>query len=69
MVKISVVYHSGFGHTAPQARAVVDGAKSVTGAEVHLIRAEDVDRHWDVLNSSDAIVFGSPTYRERSPDR
>ena len=62
---ISVVYHSGYGHTAKVANAVADGAKS-TGAnvEVHAIDAEGnlSDAAWSKLDSSDAIIMGTPTY-------
>jgi multimeric flavodoxin WrbA len=60
-MKVAVVYHSGYGHTAEQAKAIVRGASSVAGTEVKLISvAEEVS--WDELASADAIIFGSPTY-------
>jgi len=62
MVSIAVVYHSGFGHTAQQAQAVVTGIESVKGAIPHLISVETVDQHWDTLAQADAIIFGAPTY-------
>ncbi len=62
MSKISIVYHSGYGHTQKQAEAVRDGAAANTNDEVHLIPVDDVDEHWDTLDASDAIIFGSPTY-------
>ncbi|MER7572837.1 flavodoxin family protein [Streptomyces sp. NPDC126514] len=59
---VSIAYHSGYGHTAVLAEAVRSGA-SDAGAEVHLINvAEITDEQWTVLDGSDAIVFGSPTY-------
>lgn len=60
MKKISVVYHSGYGHTARQAEAVAAGAK----AELIAINAEGniSDAEWTILDQSDAIIFGSPTY-------
>ncbi|MBS1720949.1 MAG: flavodoxin family protein [Armatimonadetes bacterium] len=57
---ISVVYHSGYGHTAVVANKVQEGLASVEGVEARLFSVDDVD--WDVLNASDAIVFGAPTY-------
>jgi multimeric flavodoxin WrbA len=60
-MKIAVVYHSGYGHTAEQAKAVARGAKSVAGAEVKLISVAD-EAPWAELESADAIIFGSPTY-------
>ncbi|QSY50886.1 flavodoxin family protein [Streptomyces griseocarneus] len=59
---VSIAYHSGFGHTAVLAEAVRAGAAD-TGATVHLINvAEITDEQWELLDASDAIVFGSPTY-------
>lgn len=62
MTRVSIVYHSGSGHTARLAEAVARGAESVSGTTVHLISVEDVDEHWDTLDQSDAIIFGCPTY-------
>lgn len=61
-VRVSVVYHSGYGHTRVQARAVHRGAAGVAGVDAELIDVEDVEAHWDDLDSADAIVFGTPTY-------
>ena len=61
MIKVAVVYHSGYGHTKKQAEAVVSGA-SAAGAKVQLISVADVDAHWDDLAQADAIIFGAPTY-------
>ena len=60
--KITIVYHSGFGHTEVQANAVGDGARSVDGTEVSIIKAEDAADQLELLDQADAIVFGSPTY-------
>ena len=59
---ISIVHDSGWGHTARQARSVAEGARGVAGAEVQLIAVSEGAIPWDVLEASDAIVFGSPTY-------
>jgi multimeric flavodoxin WrbA len=59
---ISIVYDSGWGHTARQAESVADGARRVADAEVRLIAVSEAPIPWDVLEASDAIVFGSPTY-------
>lgn len=59
---ISVIYHSGLGHTSFQAKAVRDGAASVSGTDVDLVFAADVDDNWDRLHASDALIFGCPTY-------
>ena len=68
---ISIVYHSGSGHTTEMAEAVAKGAASVEEIKVNLLTIEGnqiVDGRWqneivmEQLNSSDAIIFGSPTY-------
>jgi NAD(P)H dehydrogenase (quinone) len=70
MATVSVVYHSGIGHTANLAEALARGASS-TGVTVHAHRITDsqiADGRWHdeaimaSLGSSDAIVFGSSTY-------
>ncbi|MGK5636978.1 flavodoxin family protein [Streptomyces sp. URMC 126] len=59
---VSVAFHSGYGHTAVVAEAVRAGAAE-TGATVHLIEVDKItDEQWALLDASDAIVFGSPTY-------
>lgn len=59
---VSIAYHSGYGHTAVVAEAVRAGAAD-TGATVHLIKVDEItDAEWALLDESDAIVFGSPTY-------
>lgn len=59
---VSLAYHSGYGHTAVIAEAVRTGAVEA-GAEVHLIKVDEItEEQWAVLDRSDAIVFGSPTY-------
>ncbi len=62
MKKISIVYHSGYGHTLKQAEAVREGAKTVKNTGVDFINVADVDENWDKLAEADAIIFGSPTY-------
>jgi len=62
MVKIAVVYHSGYGHTARQAQAVADGASGIAGVRVQLVSVEHVEQHWRNLDDTDAIIFGTPTY-------
>lgn len=59
---ISVIYDSGYGHTAKQAQAVAEGVRRVPGAEVQLIAVADGPVSWETLEASDAIIFGSPTY-------
>lgn len=61
-VKVSVVYHSGFGHTKKVAESVAEGARSNPNAEVLLIEVGEVGKYWDELDNSDAIIMGAPTY-------
>jgi NAD(P)H dehydrogenase (quinone) len=58
--RISIVFHSGYGHTRQVALAVAEGA----GASLVEIGADgQLEPHdWERLAESDAIVFGSPTY-------
>jgi multimeric flavodoxin WrbA len=62
MKSIAIVYHSAHGHTEHIARRIREGAMSVNGFLVDLLRAEDVTRAPDALNAYDGIVLGSPTY-------
>ncbi|MER5428800.1 flavodoxin family protein [Streptomyces sp. NPDC002588] len=49
-------------HTVVLAEAVRAGAVDA-GAEVHLIKVDEItEDQWALLDGSDAIVFGSPTY-------
>lgn len=63
--KITVVYHSGYGHTEVVAQAVERGAEEA-GANVALIKIGTdgtvADNAWQLLEASDAIIFGAPTY-------
>jgi multimeric flavodoxin WrbA len=58
---VVVLYHSGHGHTAAMADAVLRGALSVPGVRAQAIRAEDAEAHWAELDAADAIIFGAPT--------
>ena len=66
MSRVTVVYHSGYGHTKNQAEAVLAGIDSVEGVGSRFlpITSEGTLTHseWEALDQSDAIVFGSPTY-------
>ena len=61
-VKIVVVYHSGYGHTARIAEAVARGAAAIRGASVELVTAEEAPSRWGILDGADAIIMGAPTY-------
>ncbi|MEW1638869.1 flavodoxin family protein [Streptomyces sp. NPDC093801] len=59
---VSIAYHSGYGHTAVVAEAVRAGA-AAAGATVHVVKVDAItEAEWALLDASDAIVFGSPTY-------
>ncbi len=66
MKTISIVYHSGYGHTTNQAKGVADGIASLDGVTAHLVSidqdGEITQADWSSLDHADAIVFGSPTY-------
>ncbi|WP_420473514.1 flavodoxin family protein [Noviherbaspirillum sp. ST9] len=62
MKKLAVIYHSAHGHTEHIARQVLEGARSVTNTDVHLLKAEDLAKAPDVLLDYDGYLLGSPTY-------
>ncbi|MFI5718872.1 flavodoxin family protein [Nocardia sp. NPDC051750] len=62
MGSIGVIYDSGYGHTAAQARAVGEGAASLPGIDVALYFAEEVGADPRQLDDCDALIFGTPTY-------
>jgi len=62
-VRVSVVYHTGYGKTGSLARAVARGAGSVDDVSVRLLDVTRLDDDgWSALDAADAIIFGSPTY-------
>lgn len=65
-IKACVVFHSGYGHTAKQAEAVLEGLQDVDGVEAVSIPVEDLAdaeaAAWTTLDEADALVFGCPTY-------
>jgi multimeric flavodoxin WrbA len=62
MLKIAIVYHSGYGHTEVQANHVYKGANSVDGIEATLLKSSDVEKSPEQLNDYDGMIFGCPTY-------
>jgi NAD(P)H dehydrogenase (quinone) len=66
MKKISVVVHSGYGHTTNLANGIASGIESVDGVSANLVAidqdGEIPEMDWQALDASDAIIFGSPTY-------
>ena len=65
MKKISVVFHSGYGHTSNQAKGIISGIESIDNVSAQLVvidqDGEISDADWQTLDASDAIIFGSPT--------
>ena len=61
-MQISIVYDSGYGHTAKQAYSVAAGVQRVAGMHAQLIPVSEGHIPWGTLEASDAIVFGAPTY-------
>lgn len=59
---ISIVYDSGYGHTAKLAQSIAVGVGEVAGAKSQLIAVSESPIPWETLEASDAIIFGSPTY-------
>jgi NAD(P)H dehydrogenase (quinone) len=57
---ISIVYHSGYGHTQKVAEAIAEGSGAA------LLRIDEKGDFppgtWEQLSAARAIVFGSPTY-------
>jgi NAD(P)H dehydrogenase (quinone) len=62
MVIVSIVYHSGYGHTAEVAKHVQAGLNSVSGVQARIYTADEAVAKLDELDSADALVFGAPTY-------
>jgi len=62
MTTLAVVYHSGYGHTAEQAKAISRGATRVANTTVLMMPVEDVEASWAALEAADGMIFGSPTY-------
>lgn len=61
MIKVAIVYHSGFGHTEKVAGFIQQGAAEI-GAKVDLHKVLDIETNLDILDDADAIIFGAPTY-------
>jgi NAD(P)H dehydrogenase (quinone) len=65
-MKVCIVHHSGYGHTARQAEAVAEGVRRIDGVECIELPVADLEHAdaggWRHLDHAGAIVFGSPTY-------
>lgn len=62
MKKLAIIYHSAHGHTEHIAQHIAAGARSVSGLEVRLLRADDLAQAPEKLLAFDGIILGSPTY-------
>lgn len=62
MTKVTIVYHSGYGHTKKQAEHVFKGLQSMAGISPTIITSEDAIKDFAPLNDADCIIFGCPTY-------
>lgn len=64
MARIEVIYFSGYGHTAKQAQAVLEGAQTKGDARLWAIPEDGIasEELWSAADAADAIIFGAPTY-------
>lgn len=59
--QITLIYHSGHGHTELVAQQLV-ASMTQPGLDVHLLNVEETTVNMDMLHQSDMLVFGCPTY-------
>jgi NAD(P)H dehydrogenase (quinone) len=62
MKKLAIIYHSAQGHTGHIAAHILEGAESVSGIQVTLLKADDLITAPQQLLRFDGFIFGSPTY-------
>jgi NAD(P)H dehydrogenase (quinone) len=66
MSVVTIVYYSGYGHTAKQAEAVAEGIRSASAtAKVYRLTDQgDLPEGMTLedIGQTDAIIYGSPTY-------
>lgn len=60
-MKISIIYHSGYGHTKMVAEHIAKGLKMFCD-DVDLLNTKEAIARLDKLKESDVLIFGSPTY-------
>ncbi len=58
---MSIVYHSGTGHTR-QLAELLSSELRTADTTVHVLTVEEAKTNFDLLNESDTIIFGCPTY-------
>jgi NAD(P)H dehydrogenase (quinone) len=56
---ISIVYHSKHGHTE-QAAKLLAASMHCNNIQLHVLSVREAGRNWQLLHSSDTIVFGCP---------
>ena len=62
-LQITIVYHSGFGHTKQVAMLLAETMRQRSNAvSVKLLNVLEAIDNPDILHASDTIVFGTPTY-------
>jgi NAD(P)H dehydrogenase (quinone) len=59
---IVIPYYSGSGHTQKLAECILEGVKSINTSAALINISEMVEKDWDILQSAEGIIFGSPTY-------
>ena len=66
MSTITVLFHSGYGHTERLAQELFEAIDADPAVTAHCVvidqNGEISDADWERLDNADAIVFGSPTY-------
>lgn len=66
MIKIAIVYHSGYGHTEVIAKAISRGVATEANAQPTLIKISPegtiTEAEWQILEAAEGIIFGAPTY-------
>jgi len=63
MTLVTIAYHSKYGHTKKQAESVLNGCSLIDGVTAGIINVSEInDNDWLLLDRSNAIIFGSPTY-------
>ncbi len=58
----SIIYHSRSHSVEKIAEEIAVGIKALSNATVNLIPCEQAKEKIEIINNSDAIIFGSPTY-------
>lgn len=64
MKKILILYYSRSGNTEKMAKAIAEGAQSISDTVIEMTYHID---DASTLSSYDAILFGAPTYRKEIP--